>query len=319
MQLMFENPVYLWYLASLPLLILTHFLSLRAAKRKAMQFANFQTLKRIAGQKLVTKNVLVLLLRVVALIFLIFAASGLRAWYMADNAQNNYVIAIDISSSMTAKDFDPSRLDVAKNYAKKFIDTLPSTTKVGVVTFSGVTMVEQVLSDDHVAAKAAIDGITTTRAGGTDIPGALITSTNLLLADPDKGRVVVLFTDGSSTLGNFIDNSMTEAVNYLKEQHVMVDSIGIGSESGPIGYLPEYYNISAVYDSSNLAFISNQTQGLMIPATGDQDLETAYVSLLGQADRGLASFRLDIGLLTLGILLLFVEWGLINTRFRRIA
>jgi len=319
MQLMFENPVYLWYLASIPLLVMTHFLSLRAAKRKAMQFANFQTLKRVTGKRLVTKNILVLILRIIALSMLILAASGLRVWYLADQAENNYVIAIDVSSSMTAKDFDPNRLDIAKVYAKKFVDNLPSTSKVGIITFSGVSIVEQILSDDHIAAKSAIENIGVTKTGGTDISSALITGTNLLLAEPEKGHVIILFTDGSSTLGNYIDDSMNSAVDYLIEQQVVVHSIGIGSESGPIGYLPEWYNISAIYDAPNLVFISNQTQGMMIPASNDQDLEEAYIELLNQAEQGLVDFRLDLGLLMVGILLLFVEWGLINTRYRRIA
>ncbi|MBD3209634.1 BatA domain-containing protein, partial [Candidatus Woesearchaeota archaeon] len=130
MHLTFENPIYLWYLASLPLLVMTHFLSLRSAKRKAMRFANFQALKRVAGEKFVTKNIPVLVMRLVILLILIFAASGVRIWYMTPEAENNYVVAIDVSSSMAAKDFTPSRLEVAKTYAKKFVDTLGSKTKV---------------------------------------------------------------------------------------------------------------------------------------------------------------------------------------------
>ncbi|MFP4524402.1 MAG: BatA domain-containing protein, partial [Candidatus Woesearchaeota archaeon] len=101
MHLTFENPIYLWYLASIPLLVLTHFLSLRMAKRKAMRFANFQTLKRIAGERMVTKNVSVLIFRVLTVALLVLAASGVRLWYMAPQSDNNYVIGLDVSSSMS--------------------------------------------------------------------------------------------------------------------------------------------------------------------------------------------------------------------------
>ncbi|MBN1275761.1 VWA domain-containing protein [Candidatus Woesearchaeota archaeon] len=319
MYLTFENPAYLWYLASLPLLVMTHFLSLRGAKRRAMQFANFQTLKRVAGRRFVTKNMTVLLMRIAILVMLIFSAAGIQLWHQAERLPSNYVIAIDISSSMAAKDFEPSRLEVAKDYATRFVDTLHAEAKVGVVTFSGVTIIKQVLTDDKNAVKIAIDSIEITKAGGTDIPGALITSTNLLLADPDLGKTIVLFTDGTSTLGNFIDNSMVRAVSYAQEHKVVIDCVGIGSESAPIGYLPEYYNITATYDPENLYMLSNATGGVVIPASDEDTLEESFEGLLESADEVFVSKRLDLGLLVVGILLLFIEWGLINSRYRRIT
>lgn len=319
MHFTFENPIYLWYLASLPLLIITHFLALHGAKRKAMKFANFQALKRVAGKKFVTKNVPVLLMRILVLTLLILSASGVRLWYATTQAENNYVLAIDVSSSMTAKDFDPSRLEVAKAYSLRFIDTLESPVKVAVITFSGVTMVEQTLTSDRAALKSAINDITITKAGGTDIPGALITGTNLLLTDPDKGRVMVVFTDGSSTLGNFIDNSMKLAVDYVRDHEVIVNAVGIGTESGPIGYLPEYYNISAVFDTKNLHYITNETGGRMISAVDNDDLEAAYLELLEKSEEGFLSVRVDLALLVGSLVLLFIEWGLINSRYRRIT
>ncbi len=319
MHLTFENPIYLWYLASIPLLVLTHFLSLRMAKRKAMRFANFQTLKRIAGERMVTKNVSVLIFRVLTVALLVLAASGVRLWYMAPQSDNNYVIGLDVSSSMSAKDFLPDRLETAKSYAKDFVDTLGGKTKVGVVSFAGVSMIEQTLTEDKTAVKSSIDSISLTRTGGTDMPGALITGTNILLSEPDNGRVMILFTDGSSTLGNFVGDSMREAVEYARENKVVVNGVGIGTESAPIGYLPEYYNISSVFALDDLRFVTNRTSGVTIPASEEQDLEAAYVDLLKRSDESLVDVRLDLMALVAGLLLLFIEWGLINSRYRRVA
>lgn len=319
MHFTFENPVYLWYLVSLPLLVITHFLSLRSAKRKAMKFANFQAIKRVAGKRFVTKNVPVLIIRLLVLTLLILSAAGLRAWYASDQAQNDYVLAIDVSSSMASEDFTPSRLEVAKDYAARFIDTLEGRAKVGLITFSGVTLIEQPLTTDRAALKSAINGIDITKAGGTDIPGAIITSTNLLLGEPDNGRVMVIFTDGSSTLGSFIDDSLGAAVDYARDNQVIIDAVGIGSESGPIGYLPEYYNISAVFDTKTLNRITNSTGGKMVPAADDQELEASYLELLKKSEEGYISVRLDLISLVAGLVLLFIEWGLINSRYRRIT
>ena len=319
MQFGFENPVYLWYLASIPLLVLTHFLSLRTAKRKAMRFANFQALKRIAGERLVTKNVSVLIFRVITVALLVFAASGVKMWYQAPQSENSYVVGLDVSSSMSAEDFEPNRLETAKSYAKEFVDTLNENTKVGVVTVAGVGMIEQTLTTDKAAVKSSIDSVRLTKTGGTDLPGALITGTNMLLSEDEKGKVMILFTDGSSTLGNFIGDSMRQATEYAKENQVVVNGVGVGSESAPIGYLPEYYNISAVYGLGNLRFISNQTGGVTIPTEREEDLQSAYVELIKRSDESMVEVRLDLGLLVAGLLFLFIEWGLINSRYRRIT
>ncbi len=319
MEIMFDNPVYLWYLISLPLLVITHFLSLKSAKRKAMKFANFKALKRIAGKKIITRNLWVLILRLTIFCFLIFAASGIHYSYQTERSDNNYVIALDVSSSMSARDISPTRIEASKLHAKKFVDSLDSKTQVGIVTFSGVTLIEQIMTDEKDVIKEIITDIEAVKAGGTDIPGAIITGTNMLLADPGRGRVIILITDGSSTLGNFIDRSMDQATSYAKDNYVTIHSLGIGSESGPIGYLPEYYNISATYNEELLFSVANSTGGVFAQAKNNEEIPAAINKLVESKNDSFTTVRLDLGSLIIGILLLFVEWGLINSRYRRIT
>jgi Ca-activated chloride channel family protein len=319
MNLTFENPVYLWYLLSLPLLLFTHIISLRYAKRKAMRFANFQTLKRISGEHFVTKNIPILVIRLVIVTLLVFAAAGVQVWYEAERLDMNYVIAIDTSASMSAADFPPSRIAIAKEYASRFVESTGQGVSIGVLSFSGVTTIEEPLTTDKYEALGAIDSVGETRGGGTDLPGAIVTGTNLLLAQPERGKAIIVFSDGSTTLGNFMDRSTERAIAYAQEHQVIVHTVGIGSESGPIGYLPEYYNISSVYDPETLMLLSNSTGGSYMMATDLEELEAAYTFLLADSKDSLASARLDLSLLIAAIGLLFVEWGLISTRFRRIT
>jgi len=319
MNLSFEHPVYLWYLFSIPLLIITHFLSLRSAKRKAMEFANFKTLKRVAGKKYLTKNTIILIIRVLVITLLILSASGTTLWYTTERNDNNYVIAIDVSSSMASKDVKPTRLEAAKKYSELFIDTLNTKTEIGVLTFSGVTLIEQTMTDDKEDVKAAIKDITIVKAGGTDIPGAIITGTNMLLSTPTRGRVLIMLTDGSSTLGNFIDKSLQKAVDYAVKNHVVINAVGIGSETGPIGYLPEYYNISATYNERTLRLMTNSTGGTLLEAKNEEEMKQAFAALTDAAEEAYVKVRLDLGLLVTALLLLFIEWGLINSRYRRIT
>jgi len=313
----FENPVYLWYLLSIPLLVYTHFYFFKHSKLKAVKFANFEALKRVTGEKLITKNIIILVIRVFVLLCIIFAASGAVLWYEGGVSENDFVIAIDTSASMAARDVVPSRIEAAKKAAVEFVDNLDSRSSIGVVSFSGVTFIDSVLIDNKESVKKTIENIEISRTGGTDIAGAIITSTNLLL-NSDKGKTIILITDGSNTVGAFIEDSVRNGVEYAALNHVVVHTIGVGSESGPIGYLPEYYNISAVYNENTLKLISNTTGGYYFKAMSEEELAQAYKEIGRASKKGFIPVKLSYGLMLIALMLLFFEWGLISTRFRRI-
>jgi Ca-activated chloride channel family protein len=316
-ELSFENPVYLWYFLSIPLVIYTHFYLLKHTRAKAIKFANFEALKRVSSGKLITKNILPLVIRVLVLSCIIISASGVTLWREGKVSDNDFVIAIDISASMAAQDILPSRLEAAKKTAIDFINNLKSKSSVGVISFSGTTFIESMLIDNKDSLKKTIDNIEIAKAGGTDISGAIITGTNMLLGS-DKGKAILLITDGSNTVSAFIENSIQNSIDYAAHNHVIIHAIGIGSETGPIGYLPEYYNISAVYNENTLMQISNQTHGFYFKAVDNADLGKVYAEISAAAEKSLIPLKLSYGLMLIALLLLFVEWGLVNTRFRKI-
>jgi Ca-activated chloride channel family protein len=316
-EITFENPVYLWYLLSIPLIIYTHFYLLRRSKAKAMKFANFEAIKRVTGEKLMTRNILPLIIRVVVIICVILAASGAIFWHEGEVNNNDFVIAIDTSASMTAQDILPTRLDAAKKTAIDFVNSIKSSSNIGIESFAGAVFIESVSMNNKESLRKTIENIQTSETGGTDIAGAIITGTNMLLAS-DKGKVIILITDGSNTLGAFIENSVDNSIDYANRNHVVIHTIGVGSEAGPIGYLPEYYNISAVYGENTLLKISNSTGGQYYKALNTDDLAAAYKNISEAAQKSLVPLKLSYGLMLIALVLLFVEWGLINTKFRKI-
>ncbi|MBN2459030.1 VWA domain-containing protein [Candidatus Woesearchaeota archaeon] len=316
-KLTFENPIFLWYLLSIPLLIYTHFYLFRHSKLKAMQFANFEALKRVTGERLITKNITILIIRVVALACIIMAATGAILWYEGMVSDNDFVIAIDSSASMTAQDIPPTRFEAAKNTATNFVNGLKSKSNIGIISFAGTTMIESTLIDNKESIRKTLENMEIAETGGTDIAGAVITGTNILLGS-EKGKTIILITDGSNTVGAFIENSVKNSIQYAQKNQVIVHSIGIGTDTGPIGYLPEYYNISAVYDENTLMQISNSTGGYYFKAVDEAGLETAYNEISKSAQKGFISVKLSHGLILVTLFLLFLEWGLISTRFRRI-
>ena len=187
MYFTFQHPEYLWYLLSLPLLVISHFAFLKYSRRKAIRFANFQALKKVSDQKILTKNHIVLITRTLILTFLILSIAGTTVWYKGFTNENDFILAIDTSASMTAQDFPPTRLESAKKYTIQFINNLKSDSNVGVVSFSGAALIEQIPIKDYGSLKEAINDLEIAHVGGTNIPDAIVTSTNLLLPSK-KGK-----------------------------------------------------------------------------------------------------------------------------------
>jgi Ca-activated chloride channel homolog len=315
MYFAFEHPIYLWYLLSVPLLVVTHYAFLKYTRRRALRFANFQALKRVTDEKVVTKNQFILVIRTIIIVFLILALAGTTLWYKGLSNNNDFVIAIDTSSSMTAQDFQPTRIEAAKNYVKTFIDNLDSESSIGVLTFSGAAFIEHLPSTNKAEIKRAVSDIEPAQVGGTDIAGAVVTASNLLLSS-QKGKLIILITDGSNTVSFFTKDPIDEAIKYAKSNSISIYTIGMGTNSGPIGYLPEYYNISSVFDDTALQKLANSTGGKYYFAGNNQELDATYKDILSSTKSAFVPIKLDAILALTALILIFVEWGLISTRYR---
>ena len=309
MEISFANPVYLWFLIAIPLMVLAHFVSLRFTRRKALKFANFPAIEYVTGERLLSKNYTLLSVRLVTLFLLILAVSGAVFWYEGRTANVDFVLAIDASGSMMASDFTPTRLDSAKNSALLFVNSVPEKTEIGVLSFAGVAFVKQTPTSDLTKVKASIKNISTEIAGGTAIGSAIISSVTLL-TNPGKSKAVVLLTDGQNNVGP----SVEEATEYANENHVTIYTIGIGTESG--GSLSQM-NISFVsqMDPATLQSIANQTKGAYYEARNEQELSDAYKKIAGSSDQKIP-VNISIIFLVVALILLFVEWGLMNTEYR---
>ncbi|MEK6963300.1 MAG: VWA domain-containing protein [Nanoarchaeota archaeon] len=315
MRLDFVNPEYLWFLLSIPLLVVSHFYFLHHARAKAMRFANFEALKRVTGKELITKNILVLILRCVILVLVILGAAGVEFWYVGASNQNDYVVAIDTSLSMTTTDLPPTRLEAAKEFAADFVNHLGGDSNVGLVSFSGITFVDEALNPDKAKIIRSIRNLDMNDVGGTDISGAIITGTNMLM-NSKKGRVILLMSDGSHTASS--EWPIRDALEYAKVNHVQVHTLAVGTDRGLVPYLPAGYNITEVFNRDILKVISDSTSGLFFDVADRSAWKSAQDTLFSQFDQGLLRKNLNYIFILLALMLLFIEWGLVNTRFRRI-
>lgn len=110
----------------------------------------------------------------------------------------NVLIAVDISRSMLATDAGPSRLERAKEQARRLIHQLDGD-RVGLVAFAGQSFILSPLTVDGSALLMLVDALDPdlTSAGGTELSPVLLQGRDLLFAgDPIADRVLVVFTDG---------------------------------------------------------------------------------------------------------------------------
>jgi len=291
----------------MPLMVLAHYLSLRYTRRRALKFANYPAIERITGKRILSKNYTLLAIRLTTLCLLVLAVSGTVLWYEGRTSDFDFMLAIDASGSMLATDYAPNRLDAAKNAANLFVDNLPGKSTVGVISFAGVSFIKQKPTSDIEKVKNAIKNISIEIVGGTAIGSAIITSSNLL-AESDRAKVLILLTDGQNNVGPSIDT----AVDYANGNHLTINTIGIGTEEG--GEFPNLTFVSRL-DPTTLKLISNSTGGKYYEAKNETELENAYKEIALSSTQKL-SIDLSLYFLFIAILLLFVEWGLANTKYR---
>lgn len=110
-------------------------------------------------------------------------------------------MALDVSGTMLAGDFQPNRLEAAKKVAAEFINDR-SSDKIGLVIFAGESFTQCPLTTDH---KVLLNLLNEVKFGmiedGTAIGLGLATSVNRLKDSDSNSRVIILLTDGSNNAG----------------------------------------------------------------------------------------------------------------------
>lgn len=136
------------------------------------------------------------------------------------------VIALDLSTSMRAADFEPQhRLHVAKEVLKDFIGRR-RTDRIGLVVFAGDAWTQAPLTLDHGILRGLVDQL---RFGviedGTAIGNAIATAVNRLRESEARSKVVILITDGDNNAGQI---SPQEAAGLARTLGVRVFPILVG-------------------------------------------------------------------------------------------
>jgi Ca-activated chloride channel homolog len=188
------------------------------------------------------------------------------------------VFCLDISGSMLAQDFTPSRMEAAKEVASEFIDRRP-TDRMGLVIFAGESFTMCPLTTDHAVLKSQLYNVQSgLLEDGTAIGSGLATGVERLRSSLSKSKVIILLTDGENN-GGSIDPSTAREI--AKSYGVRVYTVGMGTE----GYAPVPVQTSSgivmqrekvSIDEKLLTQIANETGGRYYRATDNQSLDAIY-------------------------------------------
>ncbi len=205
-----------------------------------------------------------------------------RNWENVTTEGIDIVIALDISSSMLAQDFQPDRLEAAKNVAMEFISGREYD-RMGLVVFAGEAFTQCPLTTDRAVLLNLFRDI---KSGmiedGTAIGNGLATSVARLKDSEAISRVVILLTDGENNSGEI---APVTAAEIAKTFGIRVYTIGVGSEGTapypvqvqtPFGTQTQIRNMEVKIDEKTLNEISNITDGKYFRATSNTKLEEIY-------------------------------------------
>ena len=233
------------------------------------------------------------------------------------------MLAIDLSSSMLAKDFEPDRLEVSKEVAVDFVKKRPYD-RMGLAVFAGEAFTQCPLTTDQNILTDFLESLAVgTLADGTAIGMGLATAVNRLKDSESKSKIVILLTDGVNNTG-YIDPETASQI--AEEYEVKVYTIGVGSQGNAMTPVNRRSNGQYIFrmsrvqiDEALLKEISKNTGGRYFRATDRDDLENIYAEI----DR-LEKTEIEVNVfkryedefrnfLILGLILLFAELILRNT------
>ncbi len=288
----FYDPDYLWLFAAIPLIVILLILMAKIRRRTMAKVGKPETVDRLFGSINRQAGILSILMFFSGIIIIIGALA--RPQYpggveKVETRGGKIVIALDVSLSMLATDFQPNRLEKAKREIIGLIDRLQVQT-IGLVIFAGEAFVQCPPTVDYSAFRLFLDvadvGIISDT--GTNLADAIEESVKLLDDGSPMDKAVIIFTDGESFEGD-----ARKAASGAAKKDIRVYAVGVGSTAGrpiPVGAgesagLKKDQEGEIVVSRLNveeLTAIAEEGDGKFFRATpGEAELDDIYADIKG--------------------------------------
>lgn len=243
-MLRFEDPIYLWMLLIIPILVLVRFIVWQKRKRNLRKFGDPSLLKEMMPDVSKYRPTIkfCLLLSVITILIFMIARPQVGSKISHEKREGiEVLIALDISNSMLAQDVIPSRLEKSKLLIEDLVYHFTND-KVGLVVFAGDAFVQLPITNDYVSAKMFLQNINPSliTTQGTDLARAISLSQSCFTQREHIGRAIIVITDGEDHEGGAL-----EAAREAYKKGISVFILGVGTSKGaPIpdgngGYLKD--------------------------------------------------------------------------------
>jgi Ca-activated chloride channel family protein len=326
----FQNTIFLFGLAGIPLMLLLLLFILQWKKRTARKIGDPKLVAEMIKNYSAIKFFLKFILVVFAFAAIVVGAANFQKPGAMDNVNRKGVdvmIVLDVSKSMLAEDIKPNRLERAKQLLTRLVDKLQND-RIGIVVFAGRAYLQMPLTIDHSAAKMYIQNASPdiVPTQGTVIADALRMANLSFNSKERKFKSMILISDGEDH-----DPDAMNVAKSLAAEGVMINTVGIGSPDGapivdPITKeLKKDQNGQTVISKLNeaeLHGLSDATNGIYIRLDNTED---ALITLSQQVDSAEKKSLADAEFidynsyfqwfLAAGILFLVIEFFLPERKF----
>jgi Ca-activated chloride channel family protein len=279
----FANPEYLYLL--LLLIPLAAWYIFRHQKQKPS--LRVSSLGAFSGRynkiKVWARHILPILrgITITFIILIIARPQSTDNWEKQTTEGIDIIMALDISSSMLARDLRPDRLQAAKDVAMKFVNGRPDD-RIGLIIFSGEAFTQCPLTTDHATMLNLFKDVQSGMVeDGTAIGLGLATGINRLKDSDAISKVIILLTDGVNNSGEI---DPITAAELAKTFGIRVYTIGVGSMGTapypvqtPFG--TQYQQMEVEIDEATLQQMANMTDGKYFRATSNKALEEIYAQI----------------------------------------
>lgn len=284
-------PFMLITLLSIPILIGLYLRVIQKRKQAVSDLGPLGILQDSSGKSLGFRRHAPPFFFLIGLSLLLFGTSRPEMLVNLPRTEGTVILAFDVSSSMTADDFSPTRIDAAKAAARAFIEEQPNTVMIGIVAFSNGGLIVQQPTNDQNALLATIERLTP--QGGTSLGHGIFSSLNAIAGEPltinettleedtpdiqidnSSSAVIILLTDGENTN----EPNPLEIAQVAAESGVRIYPVGIGSQDGTIIEV-DGFNIITQLNKTMLEEIAKLTNGSYYFAEDEESLQKIYENI----------------------------------------
>ena len=277
----FEYPKLLW-LMIVPALLVLHYIWVEMSGRRPHMRVSTSVPWMAGGRSLmgIVRHV-PFGLRISALALIVVAIARPRSsqeMERVDTEGIDIILAMDVSTSMLARDFTPDRINASKDIAIEFISQRPSD-RMGIVVFAGESFTQCPLTTDRATLINMMKEVQTDLIeDGTAIGNGLATAVARMKDSDAKSRVVILLTDGVNNRGEITPQMAAE---IAKTYGIRVYTIGVGANGmAPYPVMTpwgvEVQNVKVEIDEDLLSEIADATGGRYFRATDNTKLAEIY-------------------------------------------